>query len=95
MVNIEKTVLRDALGQLNWSSGIARPELSYTVSEVSSRISSATAADNRNHITYSDLSLASFQTDVGNTIVVKSYPGFITIPELDIFTLKLAAYLRL
>ena len=78
LVDIEKTILRGALGQLNWLSGITRPEISFTVSEISSRISSATVAD---------------ILTVNKTIkFVKSSPGYITIPKLDMSSLAIAAY---
>ena len=41
----EKTCLRKALGQLNWLAGITQPEISFTVSELSSRVNSATISD--------------------------------------------------
>ena len=78
LVDVEKTILRGALGQLNWLSGITRPEISFTVSEISSRISSATVAD---------------ILTINKTIkFVKSSPGYITIPKLDLPSLSIAAY---
>ena len=78
LVDIELTILRGALGQLNWLSCITRPEISFTVSEISSRISSATVSD---------------ILSINKTIkFVKSSPGFITMPRLDLTSLRIAAY---
>jgi hypothetical protein len=43
--NEETTMLRGVLGQLNWLANITRPDLSYTVSTLSSHITQATIAD--------------------------------------------------
>ena len=78
LVDIELTILRGALGQLNWLSCITRPEISFIVSEISSRISSATVSD---------------ILSVNKTIkFVKSSPGFITMPKLDLSSLRITAY---
>ena len=41
----EKTKLREILGQLNWLACMTRPEISFDVSEISSRVSIATFHD--------------------------------------------------
>ena len=43
--NEETTMLRGVLGQLNWVANMTRPDLSYTVSALSSNITQATIAD--------------------------------------------------
>ena len=45
LVEVEKTLLRGSLGQLNWLSGITRPEISFSVSEISSGVATSTVAD--------------------------------------------------
>ena len=43
--NEETTMLRGVLGQLNWIANMTRPDISYTVSSLSSCITHATIAD--------------------------------------------------
>ena len=43
--NEETKMLRGVLGQLNWLANMTRPDLSYTVSALSSNITQATIAD--------------------------------------------------
>ena len=74
----ERTKLRGALGQLNWLSGMTRPEISFTVSEISSRIKSATISDIK---------------AVNKSIkFVKTTPSQILIPKLDLQSLTLTVY---
>ena len=74
----EKTALRAVLGQLNWLSGMSRPEISFMVSNISSRISSATIHD---------------ILEVNKVVkFVKQQKGYITIQKLDFASLKLVAY---
>ena len=78
LADVEKSILRGALGQLNWLAGITRPEVSFSVSEISSRIGSATVAD---------------IFAVNRTIkFVKNTTGYIKIPNLDLKTLKIIAF---
>ena len=72
------TALRDAIGKLNWLAGMSRPEISFDVSEISSRILTSTVADILRV----------------NKIIkfVKTNPSYITIPSLDLKTLKIVVY---
>ena len=74
----ERTLLRGALGQLNWLAGMSRPEISFSVSDVSSRIRSSVIAD----------------IMLINKVIkfVKNTSGFITIPKLDIRSVKIASF---
>ena len=78
LVEVEKTLLRGALGQLNWLSGITRPEISFSVSEISSRITSSNVGD---------------ILSINKTIkFVKSSPAYITIRKLDLSSLKIVSF---
>ena len=78
LADVEITILRGAIGQLNWLSGITRPEISFCVSEVSSRITSATVSD---------------ILTINKAIkFVKSTPGYITIPKLDLRSIKIVTF---
>ena len=72
------TALRGAIGKLNWLAGMSRPEISFDVSEISSRILTSTVADILRV----------------NKIIkfVKTNPSYITIPSLDLKTLKIVVY---
>ena len=41
----KKTSYRSAVGQLNWVAGIARPDISFSVCEASTKFKQATVAD--------------------------------------------------
>ena len=84
----EKTLLRSAIGQLNWLANISRPEISFQVSNISSRISNATISDikeankiikfvkeNKSHITFPSLDLKSTK------IVMFSNASYSNIPD--------------
>ena len=43
--NDETTLLRGALGQLNWLANMTRPDISFMVSKLSSNVTQATIAD--------------------------------------------------
>ena len=78
LVEVEKTLLRGALGQLYWLSDITRPEISFSVSGISSRITTVTVAD---------------ILPVNKTIkFVKNSSAYITIRKLDLSSLKIAAF---
>ena len=84
----EKTLLRSAIGQLNWLANISRPEISFQVSNISSKISNATISDikeankiikfvkeNKSHITFPSLDLKSTK------IVMFSDASYNNIPD--------------
>ena len=78
MTDPERTQLRCALGQLNWLSGMTRLKIGFTVSEVSSRIKSATMSDIKS---------------LNKTIkTVKTTEGWIHIPKLNLCSLKIRWY---
>ena len=72
------TELRGALGKLNWLAGMSRPEISFDVSEISSRVLTSTVAD----------------ILAVNKVIkfAKSNPGYIKIPRIDLETAKIVAY---
>ena len=74
----ETKALRSAIGQLNWLAVISRPEISFLVSHTSSRIKSATVND-------------IIET---NRVIkfVKTTPNFISIPRLNINSLKIVTF---
>ena len=71
----QKTQLRGALGQLNWLAGISRPEISFYVCEISTRVKSSTVAD----------------IIAINKVIkfVKSTPSFIKFPKMHIPSLRI------
>ena len=74
----ERTEIRKAIGKLNWLAGMTRPEISFTVSDVSSRITSATIAD---------IKL------VNKTIkFLKTTRSYIKIPRIEWCDLKLLVF---
>ena len=74
----EKSKLRRIIGKLNWLAYMSRPEISFIVSDVSSRIQTA------NH---SDVKL------VNKTVkFLKSYKNFIKIPKLDLSSLSIKLF---
>ena len=74
----ERKEIRKAIGKLNWLAGMTRPEISFTVSDVSSRITSAKI---------SDIKL------INKTIkFLKTTEGFIKIPKLDVTSLKIKVF---
>lgn len=74
----EKKRLRSILGQLNWVACTSRPEISFAVSELSSKVKKATVNDILD----------------ANKVVkfVKTCPAFIKIPNLDIDSIRVASY---
>mgnify|MGYP001796156622 CR=1 FL=1 len=74
----ERTSYRSVVGQLNWISGISRPDISFSVCEASTKFTSATVAD----IQYV------------NKIVrkVKNTPSFIRFPSFNQDTLRLQLF---
>ena len=74
----ELTLLRRALGKINWIAGMSRPEISYHVCEISTRVKNATISE----------------IQAINKIIkyVKSTPSYITIPTLDLESLHLKLY---
>ena len=75
---IERSQIRQVIGKLNWVAGMTRPEISFTVSEISSRIGSATLDDIKR---------------INKTVkFLQSTPGFITIPKLDLNSIKLKVF---
>ena len=75
---LEEEQLRTLIGQLNWLSGISRPEISFDVSLMTSRIRTATVED----LTYCNKVLKQ----------VQSNPTFITFPVMDIASLCLVVH---
>ena len=74
----ERSKLRQSLGKLNWLACMSRPEISFTVSDVSSRITTATIADIK---------------VINKTIkFIKSNPCHITIPRLDLNNLGIKLF---
>ena len=78
LTDAEKKQLRGLLGQLNWLAGMSRPEISFTVSELSSRIRSSTIID--------------IVTANKTVKFVKTTEGYITIPKLDMPSAKIASF---
>ena len=76
--DVERKRLRSALGQLNWLACMSRPEISFSISQLSSKVKTATVAE-------------LIET---NKIIkfVKSTPSTIKIPKLDLTTTKVAAF---
>ena len=78
----EKSLLRSAIGQLNWLANISIPEISFQVSNISSKVEATTSdiketnkinkfvKENKNHITFPSFQLESTK------IVVFSHAGF-------------------
>ena len=74
----EVTLLRGALGRLNWVANMTRPEISFTVSKVSGHIKEATISDVK---------------EVNKLIKqVKSSPSSITFPALDVESTRVVVY---
>ena len=75
---IERSQIRQVIGKLNWVAGMTRPEISFTVSEISSRIGSATLDDIKR---------------INKTVkFLQSTSGFITIPKLDFKSIKVKVF---
>ena len=74
----ERSRIRKTLGQLNWLAGMTRPEISFTVSDISSRIRDATISDIKRI----------------NKIVkfLKSHRSYIQIPVLDLNSLSIKVF---
>ena len=74
----ETTSLRASLGKLNWLAGMTRPEISFEVCQISTRVNNATVAD--------ILSV--------NKVIkfVKSTPSSISIPKLDLKSLSITVF---
>ena len=73
----ERTLYRTAIGQLNWVTGISRPEISFDVCLASTKVKSATESD---------------MIAINKTIQVKNKPSFISYPMLDRGSLYLLTY---
>jgi len=74
----ERSEIRKAIGKLNWIAGMTRPEISFTVSEISAHVGSATLNDVKR---------------INKTIkFVQNTPGFIKIPKLDLRTIKVRVF---
>ena len=74
----ERSELRRLLGKLNWLACMSRPEISFTVSDVSSRVTTAKLSDIK---------------VINKTIkFLKSYKGFITIPKLNLNELTIKVF---
>ena len=74
----ERTLLRKALGQLNWLANISRPEISFTVSEISSRVNSSSVSD-----------LLSVNKAIK---FVQTTQGHLTIPNLNLNAISIHVY---
>ena len=74
----ERSDIRRMIGKLNWLACMSRPEISFTVSDISSRITTATL---------SDIKL------INKTIkFIKSNKNSIMIPKLDLNNLTIKVY---
>ena len=74
----ERKLLRAAVGQLNWLAGISRPDLSFDVCQLSTRISQATIRD---------------LIDANKVIRrAKQDQYYVTFPPLNLQTLEILAY---
>lgn len=84
----EKSQLRSAIGQLNWVANISRPEISYQVSNISSKIKDATINDikevnqiikfvktNENHITFPSLDIPSTRVTIYSDASFNNIPN--------------------
>lgn len=74
----ERTEIRKAIGKLNWLACMTRPEISFTVSDISSRITSATISDVK--LTNKTIKF------------LKTTKGYIKIPRIELSSLKLMVY---
>ena len=74
----EITLLRGALGRLNWVANMTRPEIAFTVSKISSRIKDATISDMK------EANKAIKQ--------IKSSTSHITFPPLDLKSARVVVY---
>lgn len=74
----EKSLLRSAIGQLNWLANISRPEISFQVSNISSKITNATISDIKET----------------NKVIkfVKEHKSHITFPSLDLKSTKVMMF---
>ena len=71
----EITLLRKALGKINWVACMSRPEISYHVCQTNTRVRNATITD--------------VHTINKVTKHIKNSPSHITIPKLDINSLEI------
>jgi len=74
----ETTLLRSALGQLNWLSNMTRPDISYSVSRISGHIKQANIADIKET----------------NKLIkyIKDTPSTVAFPSLDITSTQVVVY---
>ena len=75
---IEITSLRGALGKINWVAGMSRPEISYHICHISTRVKNATIAD-----IFTINKVIKF---------IKSTPSHITIVVMNLESLQLLLY---
>ena len=74
----EITSLRGALGKINWVARMSRPEISYQVCEISTRVKNSTIAD---------------KFTINKVIkFIKSTPSHITIPVMNLESPQLLLY---
>lgn len=74
----EKSMIRRIIGKLNWLAGMSRPEISFVVSDVSSRVQAANI---------SDVKL------VNKTIkFLKSHKSYMKIPKLNLNSLEIKVF---
>ena len=78
LIEKEITSLRGALGKINWVAGMPRPEISYHVCNISTRVKNATIAD-----IFTINKVIKF---------IKSTPSHITIPVMNLESLQLLLY---
>ena len=74
----EITSLRGALGKVSWVTGMLRPEISYHVCEISTRVKNAIITD-----------IFTIEKVIQFT---KSTPSHITIPAMNLESLQLLLY---
>ena len=74
----KKSFYRGAIGQLNWVTGISRPDISFAVWEASTKVNSATVAD---------------LLRINETIKkLMSTPSYIKFPKLDFRSLNIKVF---
>ena len=78
LIQKEIISLRGALGKINWVAGMSRPEISYHVCHISSRVKNATISD-----IFTINKVIKF---------IKSTPSHITIPVMNLEFLQLLLY---
>ena len=78
LTDTERTALRSAIGQLNWLAGMSRPEISFEICNVASKVKEATIRD---------------AIQINKVITrVQSAETHVTFPPLDLNSVRVKAY---